>query len=255
MLKSWRLLHRARVEGSYAFHGTSTRVAREAVLYGFASIDPRPMSDDDDRGAWVVRGTIMRCAAIAVLVALGGCRPTEPDEIADSRAVIARAEKVLDETSVAIEAAKPVPDWALIEDKSPITDAPSVQIVTLSQTLDGVYGIKRVGLRVRCDEGQLRAQLEWPEVVGDAATWPVTLRFDAAPAENMVARVTVDRMDTGWAGDEAAKMIRRLASSQKLAARILTEDGEQMTPEFITVGLVEYLPKLEAACPRLASSG
>lgn len=135
--------------------------------------------------AW---GDRMRSMMLVAALGLAACEARPQNSTEAAAAAIASANETLEEIDRRIEYAKPFPEWAVIEGKSPITDAPSVQIVTMSQTLDGVYGFKRVGLRVRCDEGELQAQFEWPTRVGKSATWPITIRFDGTPAEEITAR-------------------------------------------------------------------
>jgi hypothetical protein len=188
----------------------------------------------------------MRAWVLGVAVFASGCGEA-PGVAADKR--LADFQRTIDESDALIAAAGPYPDWLSIDDKSPITDAPSLQLLTMSGKIDGAFGWKRVGLRVRCDEGERRVMLEWPEFVTSDDAWPVTLRFDAEPAEDMSARVTTDGASVGWDGKRADKLIERISASSKLAARVVARDGGQMTAEFITAGLQQHIPALTAACP------
>lgn len=138
--------------------------------------------------------------------------------------------------------------WSVEEDKSPVDDSPTV---TLSMTSAKPYR-SRFGrdqnafLVIRCRENQTDLIIGIDEFLGLHDGVRVTYRIGDQPAKT--ATWATSTSGKGAFASNPIQLAKELAASPYFFVRISGYSGEKYDLEFVTNGLAEALPKVQAAC-------
>jgi len=160
------------------------------------------------------------------------------------RAILGVVSAVIISYSVAAAA-----EWDVQEKQSPIDDSPVVSMVLpANEPFKDLFGRDQWGnLVIGCIDHETSIGF-WAggEMINEKQD--VIIRFDKTPAKTYVLNKSADYKLVGYRGKEAIPLIRKIAASKSVFARLMLESGNQADMTFDVSGLPALLPKVRAAC-------
>lgn len=173
---------------------------------------------------------MLRFVACGLFVLLAGCRSGDrPDE----------AEATPDEAD----------GWQVhIAETEAGEDHPGS--VLLTRRAEGNETAFRPRLVLGCEEGVMRAYVEWGSGLGTGET-PVTARVDDEPAQALRWRVSEDGEAAGlWDDQASASFIRTLLGHDRLTLQVTPEGARARTDAFALAGLDSLIVPAQQTCGR-----